>query len=258
MKKNDLSKKLQQKWWALQNTWWLFKRHSVDKYSFAARYGNLGLVERFVREGGSVNSWSSYNRTLLMGAIRGRQRHVIEFLLAQGADVNRQDSRFGISALTLAVFYTDSEILKLLIDAGANLDLRDKEGHTALSRACGYRQNNLMVKTLLEAGANPNTMDNESYYPLVYVVLYNDAEMVKAFLDAGANLQLKTKYGHTALHYAIKYGSRSVVEMLLQAGANPSATSNDGEDCLQLANELDRPDLMDLFPSTAVVAAQGA
>ena len=59
-------------------------------------------------------------------------------LIAAGADINRQDTVFGLTPLMQAIKAGRSEAVKLLVDAGARLDLKDSEGRTAADYAVLY------------------------------------------------------------------------------------------------------------------------
>ena len=52
--------------------------------------------------------------------------------LADGADVNAKDGRFGVSALMLASSKGYIEVVELLVNRGADMDAVDYEGLTAL------------------------------------------------------------------------------------------------------------------------------
>ena len=74
--------------------------------------------------------------------IRERLEHyqpqMIATLIAAGADVNRQDTVFGLTPLMQAIKAGRVEAVRLLVQAGARLDLKDFEGRTAAAYAVAY------------------------------------------------------------------------------------------------------------------------
>ncbi len=68
--------------------------------------------------------------------------------LAEGADANAKDGRFGVSALMLASSKGRIEIVELLVNSGADVNARDDEGLTALWYA--RRANHMEVMAFLQ------------------------------------------------------------------------------------------------------------
>jgi len=60
----------------------------------------------------------------------------MERLLERGADVNAQSNK-GVSALHLASYKGDLDVVRLLFRHGANVDLQDFRGETPFQLALG-------------------------------------------------------------------------------------------------------------------------
>lgn len=67
-------------------------------------------------------------------------RAVVERLIQQGADVNRQSRPGGVTPLHMAARRGNVEIAEALLAAGAATDLRDTKGDTPLQRARNCRK----------------------------------------------------------------------------------------------------------------------
>jgi ankyrin repeat protein len=62
--------------------------------------------------------------------------------------------------------------------------------------------------------------------PLMYAVLYGDADAVRRLLEAGADVNARNEAGATALMWAVDDPEKT--RLLLKAGADPNARSDDG------------------------------
>ena len=87
---------------------------------FAARSGNLALLRERVSAGGDVNYFDSHHGSALMAAIRAVNLPTVEWLIANGADVNAE-YRDGIGPLEIALYHPVPEIVGLLLQAGARV-----------------------------------------------------------------------------------------------------------------------------------------
>lgn len=96
---------------------------------------------------------------LLRAAERGYFRR-LRNLLANGADVNVRDDKFGATPLMWAAEEGHDLCLRPLIAAGADVNARDNNGETPLTCAAagGHSQ---CVWILLGAGADPHLKDND-------------------------------------------------------------------------------------------------
>ena len=83
------------------------------------------------------------------------QRHVLEALLAAGADPDASDS-LGMTPLFYA---SDPEVIVALVDAGASVDVRDVEGRTPLHGQAQWGIWPGAIEALLDAGVDPSVAD---------------------------------------------------------------------------------------------------
>lgn len=86
----------------------------------AALQGDFDQVKMLVEQGHNVNRASGAGETPLSSSVRGGRVDVVRFLLAKGADVNKQNWLSDETPLMLAANSGDIEIIKLLLDDGAD------------------------------------------------------------------------------------------------------------------------------------------
>ena len=101
--------------------------------TLAAWRGQMAAVRWLVERGARINSaprqWSP-----LHYAVFGGHKEVVDYLLAQGADVNAQSTN-GSSVLMMAVYEGHDALAKSLLARGARVDVRNDWGDGALEWA---------------------------------------------------------------------------------------------------------------------------
>jgi ankyrin repeat protein len=96
----------------------------------AIERNNLRAVERFLAEGGDVESRNALGRTLLMAAAIYSWPKIVRLLLDHSADPNARDEQGRTPLHHAATHSLDST--KLLLAAGADVKARDREAKSVL------------------------------------------------------------------------------------------------------------------------------
>ena len=161
-----------------------FEEFGDDPIRCAYR-GDLDAFKRFLDDGYLPNSSNEVGYTALMGAARGEQIEMIQFLLSHGWKAQLPDRR-GITALHWAVAQPASD--------------------PARQVAC--------ISMLLDAGSDPIARTPEGGTPLMDAAWFGNGDAVKHLLHAGANPSLTNNKGRTAKDLATSRGHADLVEML--------------------------------------------
>lgn len=145
-------------------------------------------------------------RSLLHIAAKRGNLKIINSLIKKGLDLDAVDSK-GNTAIHYSILQGDNnEIIRAFINAGANLDIKDKQGESALSLAVGFSDSEI-VHDMLKSGANPNTQNNSGYTPMHGALLImGGSKVIQHFVDAKADLNIKNKEGYTPLNLAVSIG----------------------------------------------------
>lgn len=165
------------------------------------------------------------------------QTAVAEFLVKNGADINKKSDGMVWTPLLAAAYNGHKGMVELLLKQGADKEAMDTQKVTPLIAAAskGYRA---VVGELIEAGANVNAQDGGGYTALHYAAMAGDHEMarqlLKAKADPGLKLGDKTWAGRsgdkaTALHLAARTNSLVLIDALLAAGADVKARDAIGQ-----------------------------
>lgn len=221
---------------------------SLDFYSATAG-NNLDMMPILLKRGADINcdNCSIRSHSICNDACIRKERYtplmkkaasvdeyyritnvqIIQFLVENGADVNRQNSD-GITALMLASSAKSPSKVKLLVESGANVALKDRGGRDALAYvvdpdadylifappyipSTNFEQYEFLIKYLVENGASINGQDEYGISPLMLVAgscgrtwAYFPVELTKLLLSLGADPNLKSKAGKSALMIAEK------------------------------------------------------
>ncbi|XP_011794881.1 PREDICTED: ankyrin repeat and SAM domain-containing protein 6 isoform X2 [Colobus angolensis palliatus] len=98
----------------------------------ALKMGNFQLVKEIADEDPShVNLVNGDGATPLMLAAVTGQLALVQLLVERRADVDKQDSVHGWTALMQATYHGNKDIVKYLLNQGADVTLRAKNGYTA-------------------------------------------------------------------------------------------------------------------------------
>lgn len=186
-------------------------------------------------------------------------------LLQNGADAGGEDAD-GNSALMLAVWHGDAELVKLALAHHAEVSHTNHVGATALHFAV---DDAVKTKLLLDAGADPNAADRTGATPLDLAIARDDggevvalmvahggdakrvdgrlggslAATVSTLLARGANARV---FG--AVVNAAVIGNTATLKLLLEHGGNPNeATPELGITALMWAAQMGHPEAVQLL-----------
>ncbi len=221
-----------------------------SKYFFplykACREGDIAAIDALIKQGGDINNSCSAmvlnsktkkhklkSSTLLMETIKCRQPKIAEYLVEQGADVNKENSD-GVTPLMLSIMLSDdTELLKFLIKHKAKIEHIDLVGNTPLSGAVALGRK-AAVKVLLNNGADPNVATQKGYTPLIIAMMSSRVDIMQILLDAGANPDDANPKGYTPLMISVSSNRADILQMLLDAGADINKKHPEGLTIFQL------------------------
>jgi ankyrin repeat protein len=195
--------------------------------------GDLSAVRKLVESGADVNSKGAHG----MGPLLTFTPAVMEYLLSQGADPNRQTNESDHAVLLGIAYFNNLECVRLLLQAGADPKaIVPETGENALHGCViGLGQNvtaadrHEVVKLLIQHGTDPNQRTIPGMTTLAF---WRD---------------VRTR-GETPLHRAAAYASEETVKFLLDSGADKTIRDANGDSPQSWASWHWRPkELIDLL-----------
>nr|Q8R516.2 RecName: Full=E3 ubiquitin-protein ligase MIB2; AltName: Full=Dystrophin-like protein; Short=Dyslike; AltName: Full=Mind bomb homolog 2; Short=Mind bomb-2; AltName: Full=RING-type E3 ubiquitin transferase MIB2; AltName: Full=Skeletrophin [Mus musculus]AAX84652.1 mind bomb-2 [Mus musculus] len=136
----------------------------------------------------------------------------------------------GRTALQVAAYLGQVELVRLLLQARASMDLPDDEGNTVLHYTAMGNQPEA-TRVLLSAGCAVDARNGTRSTALHVAVQRGFLEVVKILCERGCDVNLPDAHADTPLHSAISAGAgaSSIVEVLTEVpGIDVTATNSQG------------------------------
>ena len=167
--------------------------------------GRVKVVELLRQHGASTNTSSESNA--LCDAVRSGDLQAVKEQLANGVDINAEDSEFGVTALSWAALLDNTEIAKLLIAKGADINAKSRDGSTPLHSAA-FLGHTEIAELLIQKGAKVNPKNYRDETPLdVSVVDWETTEFIAGLLEIKVDTE------------KVKIGRTKIIEILRQHGS---------------------------------------
>jgi ankyrin repeat protein len=224
-------------------------------FQMAVEAGQAALVHKMLKYGSNVNAADANGVTPLQHAIMKSDVPLIRTLIANGADINKPETRQG-SALYLACQtpeITDGkvrgQIVELLLHCGADPDcaLPDTKLtplHAAMLSASGKEA----ALALLKYPVNKEIADSDGSQPIFYTIHKSDTSLLREMLEQGADPNARhMDDARTPLIQAVHESSSAAVSLLLSKGANPKLIDAHGKSALSYARDKKLTDIIGLI-----------
>lgn len=209
---------------------------------------SLSFVEIFhylLEKGAKVDVIAQGGYTILHAACGDNQTpaSILEellFLVKDKISISMKASE--LTPLHVAVQLGNVEKMRILLNAGA--DIRQKVKNTAHENefisAIHLAKTPEMIKVLVkEMGFDVNERGNRGST----AAHYSTNEAIGALIEMGADLNILGERGCSPLHLAVEDNNLIMTEMMLKGGANKYLKNKNGETPLDLAIELNFPEI---------------
>jgi ankyrin repeat protein len=231
-----------------------------DAMRTAAKKGYEEFVRLLVEYGFDLSAPTLSEDTPLLAATDSGSTSLIEYMIANGANISEVEDGRMISPIHRAAANGHIGIVKLLLDLGAD-PFQEGIGHsTALEAAISENHEDIVdlllprmggeilsaailamvdsairakspetAKKLLEEvpgtlASSPRSSESSLLWGALEV---DDEEMVELLLDRGELISYQNKHGWSALHYAADLGAKAAT-VLLKRGADPNLRAEAG------------------------------
>ena len=131
----------------------------------------------------------------------------VKTLVEQGVDKDKCDSE-GWTPLWLASFNNHLGVVQYLVEQGASLDKDSNATHSTPLCTAVHHGHLEIVRYLLQKGADKDKRSNNGYTPLIYAMRRGHLEIAKLLMSYGADLYVTHPEGE------LPFGRTKTVEML--------------------------------------------
>ena len=192
------------------------KYSSGSSFHLAAKNGDIVSVEEMLEKGQEINEVDAGKGwTPLHYAVNYGQKHLVEYLIIKGADVNRKDFLGKNNPIDVLSNVNRGEIVKILNKYGSK-----SAGGTSI-HFCAETGDFEGVQRYFDKDGKINGRDEKNgWMPLHYAVNANDIDMVEFLIHLGANVNGADFKGELApLDLAFKTGNPEMQIYLQAKGA---------------------------------------
>uniref|UniRef100_A0A2K6C1S6 E3 ubiquitin-protein ligase MIB2 n=1 Tax=Macaca nemestrina TaxID=9545 RepID=A0A2K6C1S6_MACNE len=165
---------------------------------------------------------------LVVEVALGNMARALDLLRRRPEQVDTKNQ--GRTALQVAAYLGQVDLVRLLLQARAGVDLPDDEGNTALHYAALGNQPEV-GRVLLNAGCRADAINSTQSTALHVAVQRGFLEVVRALCEHGCDVNLPDAHSDTPLHSAISAGTGAsgIVEVLTEVpNIDVTATNSQG------------------------------
>ena len=213
----------------------------------AASHQNIKVLKHCIDNGANVN-----DDDVVMGVLESNRLNVYKTVIAAGFEINYiHDGMIG-GPLIWATLTSHHILAEYLLDNGADVN-RDRQFgvYTPLSTAA-QKNDTAMLELFIRHGAH---IDQSG--ALIVAAKHGNLEAVRCLFYYGANVNLirkadtdlytKIDEEESALHKAVKGGHEDVVVFLVESGAELGLMNFQGQDALMMAVEANNAEIFQII-----------
>ena len=188
----------------------------------AAHRGDLATLDRLLAAGADLTQRDAQGRSAVHLAAFARQREVLRRLARAGADLGALE-KDRYDAVTIAAVADDEETLHVLLELGASAKLVTSRYDGTALIAAAHLGHDGVVRQLIRAGAPLDHVNNLHWTAVIEAVVLGNGgarhqATLRALLEAGASVSLADRSGRTPLELARQRGYSEMVALLEAAG----------------------------------------
>jgi hypothetical protein len=181
----------------------------------AARDNRTETVIDFVQRGMDVNTSDVAGTTLLMYAAGNGNNDILEFLLANRANIQKKN-KYGDTAIGFAALKGHLDIVRRLVKAGAVIN----NGTWTPLHYAAFAGHLDIVNYLIAQRARVDALAPNGQTPLMLAAKNGYFDVVKALAATNADLDIDDPSGNTALGIALNAGNTEIANYLRNQGAD--------------------------------------
>ena len=157
-------------------------------------------------------SFSSFSQNDVFEVCRTGSLEDITKLYNQDKTIINAKNEHGYSALTLACYNGNEDVVRFLVDKVETVNSDSKYGSPLM--AAVYKRNKNITKLLIDHNVDVNFQDSKGVTAAHYAVMFKMYDIVALFVNSKADFDLKNNKGETAKDYAVLYKDKKLIDLL--------------------------------------------
>jgi fibronectin type 3 and ankyrin repeat domains protein 1 len=162
------------------------------------------IIDILIEHNVDINIQNENGRTAVMMAAFIGNINIIKQLRSHGASYTLKDKQ-NMTVVHFAVDGGHCDTLRyVLMDGGDKfIESKDNNGWTPLLRAASINSTAEIVAVLVKHGADLNAVDNKDKTPIMIATVMGNLGVVKALVQFGSSINIKNKYGRSLYELAL-------------------------------------------------------
>lgn len=195
----------------------------ISEFLLAAQQGDVNALKACLENGVDINGVNRQGRTAITLASLNKHYDAVSFLMAAGADIDKQDETC-FNPFLLSCLNNDLTLLRIILPAKPDLNRLTRFGGVGITPASEKGHVEIVRELVTHSEINVNHTNFVGWTPLLEAIVLNDGgakqqEIVKLLLNHGANPHMTDKYGKSPLQLAREKGYEAIAQLLIDAGA---------------------------------------
>ena len=218
---------------------------NITALMVACKTGNVNIINALLNAGANTNV--NGDTCLIYAIANAGNKNVIQVLIDCGVDVNAAN-KDSITALMIACWMGNIDIIYFLLKAGAYTNITDVNGATCLTYAIDGHCSEYMPQTIVNRGAVMNATKKCQDFVLTTSCYKRTEDAINIMLNAGADPNITDDCGHTCLHAAvIGRCNTGILQVIIDHMVDMNATTYESKSALSLACRIGNVDAMNVL-----------
>ncbi len=152
----------------------------------------------------------------------------------------------GWTPIVMALKYHEPDIFFSLIEKGASLAGQTNRLWQSIHWAAGYSSSKVL-ENIINSEVDINALTDSGGTPLTVAICNGNPENAILLIENGADVNIADNDGNAPIFFAISGNQYNVFESLIVAGADLSVKDMNGKTIMEVAEEIDNPQLLALL-----------
>lgn len=185
---------------------------------------NIEAVKAEITKGNSPSQQNAgFFDPVVMAINNKASNDVIKYLIEQEGNSVSKKTHHSRIYLQWAAAQGNLELVNYLIANGSDVNYADSHGESVIAYAASGNKNTAVFDALFNAGVDPKAKYENGANLIMYAIATdNDLKITDYFISKGISLTDTDNHGRTVADYAAKLGNFQIIDQLIARGVKPT------------------------------------